>query len=48
MNLKMDLILLSGYSCVALLSINHKCTHPCLHCSVENPGVEYFIDYAEF
>jgi hypothetical protein len=27
---------------VALLSTNHKCTHPCLRCSEKNPGVEYF------
>jgi hypothetical protein len=33
---------------VALLSTNHKCTHPCLRCSKENPGVEYFNDYEEF
>jgi hypothetical protein len=33
---------------VALLSTNHKCTHPCLRCSEENPGVEYFSDYEEF
>jgi hypothetical protein len=33
---------------VALLSTNQKCTHPCLRCSEENLGVEYFIDYEEF
>jgi hypothetical protein len=45
--LKDGLNLLSGYP-VALLSTNHKCTHPCLRCSEENPGVEYFIYYEEF
>jgi hypothetical protein len=33
---------------VGLLSTNHKCTHPYLRCSEENPGVEYFINYEEF
>jgi hypothetical protein len=47
MNFKMDLICFLVI-CVALLSTNHKCTHPCLCCSEENPGVEYFGDYEEF
>jgi hypothetical protein len=47
MNLKMDLICFPVIS-VALLSTNHKCTHPCLRCSEKNLGVEYFIDYEEF
>jgi hypothetical protein len=33
---------------VALLSTNHKCTHPFLRYSEENPRVEYFGDYEEF
>jgi hypothetical protein len=36
MNLKMDLICLQVIS-VALLSTNHKCIHPYLRCSEENP-----------
>jgi hypothetical protein len=47
MNLKMDLICFPVIS-VALLSTNHKSTHPCLRCSEENPGAEYFSDYEEF
>jgi hypothetical protein len=30
---------------MALMSTNHRCTHPCLCCSEENLGVEYFGDY---
>jgi hypothetical protein len=47
MNLKMDLICFPVIS-VALLSTKHKCTDPCLRCSKENPGEEFFIDYEEF
>jgi hypothetical protein len=47
MNLKMDLICFPIIS-VALLSTSHKCTHPCLCCSEENHGEEYFGDYEGF
>jgi hypothetical protein len=47
MNLKMDLICFPVIL-VALLSTNHKCTHPCLRYSEKNLGVEYFTDYEEF
>jgi hypothetical protein len=42
MNLKMDLILLSGYSCGLVEYQSY------LRCLEKNPRVEYFRDHEEF